>query len=157
MRRVILLPPFILALAAFAGRAPPVASSASAEAAPQQAEPRLGDVVVHASALQTATLDAAIAKRYGLERSGRVAMLLVSVRRADGSDASGLPVNVEATVSPNGGTPQRVTLREIRVNDLVDRVGTVGIAPPETLRFDVVVRYGNSTSTMQFTRDFFPR
>ncbi|HEY4582622.1 MAG TPA: DUF4426 domain-containing protein [Lysobacter sp.] len=157
MRRIALLAPFALALAACTGSAPPVAATMSAQAAPQQAEARIGDVVVHASAVQTSTLDAAIAKRYGLERSGRTAMLLVGVRRADGSDASGLPVNIEATVSPNGGTPQRVTLREIRVDGLVDRIGTVEIAPPETLRFDVVVRYGDSTSTMRFTRDFFPR
>ena len=154
MRRIALLAPFVLALAACGGSTPPVTASTSQ--APQQAEARLGDVVVHASALQTSTLDEAIAKRYGLERSGRVAMLLVSVRRADGSDAAGLPVSIDATVTPDRGTPERITLREISVDGLVDRVGTVEIAPPESLRFDLVIRYGNSTSTMQFTRDFFP-
>ena len=157
MRRIALLFPFALAAAACTGSPPPVTASASTQAAPQQAEARIGDVVVHASAVQTSALDAGIAGRYGLERSGRVAMQLVSVRRADGSDASGLPVTLEATVTPNGGAAQRVALREIRVDGLVDRVGTIEIAPPETLRFDVVVRYGASTSTMQFTRDFFPR
>ena len=154
MRRIALLAPFVLALAACGGSTPPVTASTSQ--APQQAEARLGDVVVHASALQTSTLDEAIAKRYGLERSGRVAMLLVSVRRADGSDAAGLPVSIDATVTPDRGTPERITLREISVDGLVDRVGTVQIAPPESLRFDLVIRYGTSTSTMQFTRDFFP-
>ena len=154
MRRIALLAPFVLALAACGGSTPPVTASTSQ--VPQQAEARLGDVVVHASALQTSTLDEAIAKRYGLERSGRVAMLLVSVRRADGSDAAGLPVSIDATVTPDRGTPERITLRQISVDGLVDRVGTVKIAPPESLRFDLVIRYGNSTSTMQFTRDFFP-
>ena len=128
MRRIALLAPFVLALAACGGSTPPVTASTSQ--APQQAEARLGDVVVHASALQTSTLDEAIAKRYGLERSGRVAMLLVSVRRADGSDAAGLPVSIDATVTPDRGTPERITLREISVDGLVDRVGTVQIAPP---------------------------
>ena len=154
MRRIALLAPFVLALAACGGSTPPVTASTSQ--APQQAEARLGDVVVHASALQTSTLDEAIAKRYGLERSGRIAMLLVSVRRADGSDAAGLPVSIDATVTPDRGTPERITLREISVDGLVDRVGTVQIAPPESLRFALVIRYGNSTSTMQFSRDFFP-
>ena len=140
MRRIALLAPFVLALAACGGSTPPVTASTSQ--APQQAEARLGDVVVHASALQTSTLDEAIAKRYGLERSGRVAMLLVSVRRADGSDAAGLPVSIDATVTPDRGTPERITLREISVDGLVDRVGTVQIAPPESLRFDLVIRYG---------------
>lgn len=155
MRRIALLAPFVLALAACGGSTPPVTASTSQ--APQQAEARLGDVVVHASALQTSTLDEAIAKRYGLERSGRIAMLLVSVRRADGSDAAGLPVSIDATVTPDRGTPERITLREISVDGLVDRVGTVEIAPPESLRFDLVIRYGNSTSTMQISRDFFPQ
>ena len=154
MRRIALLAPFVLALAACGGSTPPVTASTSQ--APQQAEARLGDVVVHASALQTSTLDEAIAKRYGLERSGRIAMLLVSVRRADGSDAAGLPVSIDATVTPDRGTPERITLREISVDGLVDRVGTVEIAPPESLRFDLVIRYGTSTSTMQISRDFFP-
>ena len=155
MRRIALLAPFVLALAACGGSTPPVTASTSQ--APQQAEARLGDVVVHASALQTSTLDEAIAKRYGLERSGRVAMLLVSVRRADGSDAAGLPVSIDATVTPDRGTPERITLRQISVDGLVDRVGTVQIAPPESLRFDLVIRYGTSTSTMQISRDFFPQ
>lgn len=155
MRRIALLAPFVLALAACGGSTPPVTASTSQ--APQQAEARLGDVVVHASALQTSTLDEAIAKRYGLERSGRIAMLLVSVRRADGSDAAGLPVSIDATVTPDRGTPERITLRQISVDGLVDRVGTVEIAPPESLRFDLVIRYGNSTSTMQISRDFFPQ
>ena len=155
MRRIALLAPFVLALAACGGSTPPVTASTSQ--APQQAEARLGDVVVHASALQTSTLDEAIAKRYGLERSGRIAMLLVSVRRADGSDAAGLPVSIDATVTPDRGTPERITLREISVDGLVVRVGTVEIAPPESLRFDLVIRYGNSTSTMQISRDFFPQ
>ena len=154
MRRIALLAPLILALAACGGATPPPVTASTSQA-PQQAEARIGDVVVHASALQTSTLDEAIAKRYGLERSARTAMLLVSVRRTDGSDASGLPVSIEATVTPDRGTPERITLREISVDGLIDRVSTVGIAPPESLRFDVVVRYGNSTSTMQFTRDFF--
>ena len=55
------------------------------------------------------------------------------------------------------GTPERITLRQISVDGLVDRVGTVEIAPPESLRFDLVIRYGTSTSTMQISRDFFPQ
>ncbi|HEY4560723.1 MAG TPA: DUF4426 domain-containing protein, partial [Lysobacter sp.] len=81
MRRIALLAPLVLALAACGGAAPPPVTASTSQA-PQQAEARIGDVVVHASALQTSTLDAAIAQRYGIERSARTAMLLVSVRGA---------------------------------------------------------------------------
>lgn len=147
-----------LLLAAGCSREAPVTASTSASSgASQQAEARLGDAVVHASVVQTSTLDAAIAQRYGLERSDRLAMLLVSVRRADGADGPVPDVRVEASAGPTGAAPQPVSLRELRVDGLVDRVGTVAIAPPETLQFELTLRYGGATSTMRFTRDFFAR
>ncbi|MGY4516798.1 DUF4426 domain-containing protein [Lysobacter sp. HA18] len=144
----------LLTLAACSSDAPPVTASTST--ASQEAEARVGDVVVHASVVQTSTLDEAVAREYGLERSDRSAMLLVSPRDAKG-DAPPSKVDISATVAPVGGAAQSIDLREVRVGDLVDHVGTVDIAPPETLKFDVTVRYGSATSTMSFTRDFFPR
>ncbi|MGY3265372.1 DUF4426 domain-containing protein [Lysobacter sp. HA35] len=144
----------LLALAACSSDAPPVTAAASS--APQEAEARVGDVVVHASVVQTSTLDEAVAREYGLERSDRSAMLLVSARDAKG-DAPSSKVDISATVAPVGGVAQPIDLREVRVGDLVDHVGTVDIAPPEALKFDVTVRYGSATSTMSFTRDVFPR
>ena len=133
-------------------RGPP----AGTRSAPQEAEARIGDAIMHVSVVQTATLDARIAGQYGLERSDRLAMLLVSVRRTDGSPGPA-DVEVTATAVPSQGAPQPIALRRIRVDDLVDHVGTVEIAPPETIRFDVVVRYGTAASTMSFSRDFYPR
>lgn len=144
----------VLALAGCTGSAPPV--TASTQAAPQEAQVRVGDVVVHASVVPTSTLPDAAAKEYGLERGDGLAMLMVSARSPDGGPAPA-GVTITATAGPVNGVPEPVTLREVRSGDLVDRVGTVPIAPPETLRFDVVVNYGSATSTLQFTRDFFPR
>ncbi|WP_133500308.1 DUF4426 domain-containing protein [Cognatilysobacter terrigena] len=153
MRTVVLA--LALALLAGCGRdAPPI--TASAASSTQQAQARIGDVVVHASVVQTSTLDEAVAREYGLERSDRTAMLLISARNANG-DAPPSAVDITATVAPVNGVPQPIALREVHVGDLVDHVGTVDIAPPETLKFDVTLRYGSATSSMQFTRDFFPR
>jgi hypothetical protein len=146
-----------LLLAACSGGSPSAPAGVDASSSTQQAEARIGDVVVHASAVQATALDAATLSRHGLERSDRNVLLLVSVRRLDGGDASGLPVAVTAQVAPDGAAPQPVTLREVRVDGLIDRIGSVEVAPPETLRFDVSIRYGESTSTMQFRRTFFAR
>lgn len=143
-----------LLLAGCSSEAPPV--TAATASAPQEAQVRIGDVVVHASVVQTAALPEAAATEYGLERSDRIAMLLVSARTASG-DPAPAGVSVRATATPVGGAAVDVPLREVRSGDLVDRVGTVEIAPPESLRFDVTVNYGSATSTLQFTRDFFPR
>jgi hypothetical protein len=144
-------------LLAACSRGGPSAAPAVESSSTQQAEARIGDVVVHASAVQATALDAATLSQHGLERSDRNVLLLVSVRRLDGGDASGLPVTVTAQVAPDGAAPQPVTLREVRVDGLVDRIGSVEVAPPETLRFDVSIRYGQATSTMRFTRTFFAK
>ena len=53
---------------------------------------------------------------------------------------------------------QPLELREVRSGDLVDYVGIARVSPPDTLRFDLDIRReGGATSTMQFTRDIFPR
>jgi hypothetical protein len=158
MRHVLALPA-LLALAACSGgsTATSASSASSAGSSTQQAEARVGDVVVHASAVQVTALDPAFVREHGLERSDRSVLLLVSVRRADGGDASGLPLSVTAQVAPEGAASQALTLREVRVDGLVDRIATVDVAPPETLRFDVSIRYGESTSTMQFSRTFFAK
>jgi hypothetical protein len=137
------------------GDAPP--ATASAAATTQDAQARVGDIAVHASVMQTAALDEAIARQYGLERSERVAMLLVSVRR-DGDAPLPASLKLDARVSGADGTQARpVTLRRMVVDGLVDYVGTVDIAPPESLRFDVKVTYDTASSTLQFGRDFYPR
>ena len=153
--RPLLMIALLVALASCGRDAPPVTASSS-QAPSQLAEVRIGDVVVHASVVQTSTLAAPVAQEYGLERSDRIAMLLVSARAADGNPAPA-GVTVTATASPASGAPAAIDLREVRSGGFVDRVGTVGIAPPETIRFDVQVRYGAATSTIQFTRDFFPQ
>ena len=154
MRRVFLLATLLFALGA-CSRADAPATGATPS--PQQAEARLGDVVVHASAVQASALDDAFLRANGIERSDRIALLLVSVRRNDGSDAAGLPITVTAQAAPEGRALQSIALREIRVDGLMDRVGTVDIAPPEALRFEVSIRYGAATSTISFSRTFFPR
>ena len=142
------------ALAGCGRDAPPATGSSNAPA--QDAQARVGDITVHATVVQTSTLDESVAGRYGLERSDRIAMLLVSARR-DGDAPLPSSLKVDARVAAASAAPAPVTLRPVTVDGLVDYVGTVEIAPPESLRFDVTVTYGTATSTLQFTRDFYPR
>ena len=142
-----------LLLAGCGGEPAPGAASSNATA---EAQARVGDVTVHATVVQTSTLDAAIAARYGLERSDRIALLLVSARR-DGDAPLPSSLKIDARVAAGSTAATAVALRPITIDGLVDHVGTVEIAPPETLRFDVVVTYGTASSTLQFTRDFYPR
>ncbi|TZF90325.1 DUF4426 domain-containing protein [Cognatilysobacter lacus] len=157
MRIPTLLLSLLPLLAACSGSAPPVTASSASSAGMQSAEARVGDVAVHASVVQTSTLDAATARQYGLDRSDRVAMLLLSARR-DGDAALPPSFKVEATVADaSGHGAQPIVLHQVKVDGLVDYVGTVDISPPDSLRFDVALAYESATSTMQFTREFYPR
>jgi len=127
-------------------------------AAPQEAVTRVGDVSMRASVVQTSTLSADIASRYGIARADTTVMLLVAVRQgSEGQDRS-LPATITATATDLRGQRQTVELRELRAGDLLDYVGTVETTLPETLRFDLtIVREGGAMSSMQFSREFYPQ
>ncbi|MFC5577385.1 DUF4426 domain-containing protein [Lysobacter niabensis] len=154
MRRFALAFTCALAMAGCGGNAP---APAPAAAAPQEAVSRIGDVTIRATALPTASLSAEVASRYGLVRDERTVMLLVAVRRGPEMQESSVPATITATATNLSGQRQPVALRELRSEDLLDYVGTVQTTMPDTLRFDVtIVVEGGATSTMQFSREFYP-
>jgi len=144
-------------LLAACGAEPPV-STADQASAPQEAIVRAGDTTIRASVVQTSTLGAGVASQYGIRRAPGTVMLLVAVRTGDDGDESAVPARVTATATDLRGQRQDIAMRELRVGDLLDYVGTVETTLPDTLRFDVtIVREGGATSSMQFTREFFPQ
>ena len=85
-------------------------------------------------------------------------LLLVALRQGPQAQETSLPAQVTATVTDLRGRTQPVAMRELRSGELLDYVGVVEVAPPDTLRFDlVIVREGGARSTLQFTRDVYPR
>lgn len=141
------------------GTVPPAPAASATSTG--EAVARAGDVTIRASVLPTAMLDERVARGYGIERSDRTAMLLVSVRRGPEGRETALPAQVLAKASDLRGRAHLVDMRELRSagpDGLLDYVGTLEIDPPDTLRFDVqVTRQDGATSTMQFTREFHPR
>ena len=161
----------VLLLALFAGcGGTPTATStpATAPAAgdPSQAIVRVGDVTIRASAVQTSTLDAAVARGYSIPRDDSTILLLVMVRQGPEGDDTALPARITANVTDLRGQARPIAMRELRTDDpdsdsgrpLLDYIGTVDASLPDTLRFDVaIVRENGATATMQFNREFFPR
>jgi hypothetical protein len=157
----------VLALCACAREAPaptPADTSAPATAGgSQEAVSQAGDATVRASAVQTSTLPPQVAAEYGIARDERSVLLLVAVRRGPAGQEAALPARITATVTDLRGRRQAITMREMKTKGpgtevLLDYIGTVEVSPPDTLRFDLTVALeGGATSTMQFTRDFFPR
>jgi hypothetical protein len=164
MRCIVFAPFLLLALAACGGGKP--APAVPATAAPQEAISRIGDVTIRATALPSTTLAPDVASQYGIVRDERTVMLLIGVRQGPEGQEIALPATITATVTNLSGQRQPIALRELRSGDpstgsgqaLLDYVGTVETSLPDTLRFDVtIVRQGGATSTMQFSRDFYPQ
>lgn len=149
----VLLP---LALVACGGGGAPPSSSGGSET--QETISRIGDVTIRATAVPTTTLSEQVATQYGITRADNTVMLLVGVRQGSDAQEVALPARITATVTDLRGRRQDIAMRELRSGELLDYVGAVEVSPPETLRFDLtIVRDGGASSTMQFTRDFYPR
>ena len=133
-------------------------SAPTAPSAPQEAITRIGDVTIRASVVQTSTLPEAVAMQYGIERSDRLAMLLVAVRQGPEARETALPATITATAVDLRGRRQDIPMRELRTGELLDYVGTAELDLPDTVRFELtILREGSAQSTMQFTREFYPR
>lgn len=149
---------FTLLLLAGCGGAQPPARTAENSPAPQEAVVRAGDVTMRASVVQTSALGPGVASEYGIRRDDTTVLLLVAVRKGADAAETALPARITATVTDLRGQPRPVAMREVRTGELLDYVGTLQTTLPDTLRFDVtIVREGGATSSMQFSREFFPR
>lgn len=81
--------------------------------------------VIRANALQTSTLNEAVAKNYGIARDDKTVLLLVGVRAGDKGDERSLPARISVTVSGLTGDKREMEMRELRTGDLVDYVGSI--------------------------------
>lgn len=113
-------------------------------------------ITLRASVVETQDLQASVAAGYGIAREPNQALLLLTVRDANGDNAT--PVSLQATVSDLKGGQRPLQLREIRVGEFVDRIGLVPVNAPDTLTFEVRAQLTpGSTSTVRVSRDFYPR
>lgn len=157
MLRILIAASCLLAVGGCGGNDAP-APVASMPATPQETVSRIGDITIRATALQTSALAPEVASQYGITRDDRTVMLLVGVRQGPDAQETALPADITATVTHLSGQRRPVRLRELRSGDLLDYVGTVETSLPDTLRFDIsIVREGGASSTMQFSREFYPR
>jgi hypothetical protein len=151
-----------LALSGCGGGTP---TATPAVPAPEEAISRIGDITIRATVVPTAALNAEVARRYGIERNDQTILLLVGVRQGADAQEVALPATITATVTNLRGQRQQIALRELRSEPasatqqpLLDYVGTVETTLPDTLQFDLdIVRAGGAHSTMQFSREFYPR
>lgn len=104
--------------------------------------------------LPTLSLDPAVARGYGIERSAGKALLLVALRNGDGGDESPATGEVRAQARDLSGRRQEVAMRQIRSGDYVDHVGLVDVGEREVIRVDVQVDAEGRRYSFDFQRNF---
>ena len=126
-----------------------------AQPAPPPADLHVGDLHVHATAVNTMALPERVTRNYGIARGEQVWMLLVTTRRGEEGKDVAVPAKVEATARSLQGQRIDIPMRELRTPDgLVDNVGTFSITPPDTLQFNVQVTAENEPArTLEFMRE----
>lgn len=155
-RRISPLAMAVLLLAACGGT--PSSTPPAAQAAPEPAAVRVGDVRVHASTIPTMQLSEAVARQYGIARRDGSILLLVALRRGPEGSEVAVPGTVVATATDLRGRTQSIAMRESRADGLIDYIGTVETSLPDTLRFDLQINAeGAGPATLRFSREFFPQ
>jgi len=105
--------------------------------------------------LPTLSLDPAMARGYGIERTPDKALLLVALRHADAGGGEGPAAGeVRAQARELSGRRQDVAMRQIRSGDYVDHVGLVDIGPREVIRVEVEVVADGRRHDFDFERNF---
>ena len=110
---------------------------------------RLGDIVVHYSAVRSDFFAPQVARKYGFVRSRTRAVLTISLLR----DKVAVPAQVAASAEYPSGQPFAIPLREIREGDAVYYLGDFRIQPPVTLKFHLDVRTDASATLRRVSFD----
>jgi hypothetical protein len=113
---------------------------------------------IHHNAIPSASLDPAIAKQYGIQRSQYRGMLNVSIIK-DVPGTSGKPVEgvVLAKATNIRGQLISIPMRRVEEGDAIYYIGEFRIADQETLNFDLQVQPRGETRfyTAKLSQQFF--
>lgn len=130
--------------------------AAQLNAAREPAQAQVGDLLLRASISPTSSLSETIASRYGVARSPRTVLLLVGVRRVDGTTETSVPATLDAGFRDLRGVQRAIALREVRSDGFIDYVGEVRVSPPDTLTFDITADAGDDGGVrLEFSREVF--
>ncbi len=96
--------------------------------------------VVHHSAFTADTLDPAVAKRYGIQRSKQRGVINVSIiKKEAGTTGQSTEARVEVGATSLTGQTFRVPMRELKEQESVYYIGEFPVQDQETLNFTIEV------------------
>lgn len=120
---------------------------ASAPAWPQSHQRKFGPYVIRSSTVSTENLSAESAKKDGIDRSPRKAVLNVTVLKRMAGDEETVPAHVEANVRNLSEQRRRIDMREVIGEGRVSYMGTYDFIHGAVLDFTITARPENSGKT----------
>lgn len=150
----LLLP--LVALLSACGRGEPAPATATL-ATSTVATAAVGGATLQASSVAIANLDPAMAARYGFDPGHDGALLLVTLRDANGDALPPADLQLAATASVLPDPPRPLQLQRIEVGNLIDYVGVFPARPPASVRFHVTASRGGARAEMDTTAELYPR
>lgn len=101
-----------------------------------------GNTEVHYMLLNTKDLDVGVAEIYGIQRSGKLGFLMVSVLEVNNNSElpTAVPAIIEARVKNLVGQMNTIKLEEIREQGGLYYVGTFRFANEDIYRFEIDVK-----------------
>lgn len=153
----LLLLPAMPMLAASCSResAPPAAALTASPSATSTTT--LGDATLQATAVAIANLNPSAATRYGLDRSHDGALLLVTLRDAEGNALAPGDMRLTATATVLPDPPKPLQLQPIVVDGMTDYVGVWAVRPPASVQFRVTAVRGGARVEIATSADLYPR
>lgn len=150
--RNILLPillPFLAATSSGCSRpsAAPTPADGILAASAESARATAGDAVFQAVAMDITRLDPAIAARYGLPTHQPGALLLVTLRDADGNGLPSDDLVLTAMASALPDPPKALALQHVQTDGLNDYIGVFAARAPADVQFQLqAIRHGQRAS-----------
>jgi hypothetical protein len=127
-----------------------VAISAQASA---EIKKDLGDWEVHYIALTTTFLSPEIARANNIVRSGRNALVNISVLNKRTKEAQ--EVNITGTARNLLGTSKTLEFTQVKEGKAIYYLASVGFSDKEILRFDIDINQGRSNQNLQFQQTMY--
>jgi len=117
----------------------------------------VGGVTLQTSTVSIADLNAAIAERYGIDRSREGVLLLVTVRDATGNGVDPGDLQLQATAGTLTEAAKPLPLRAITTDGLTDYIGAFNTGAPATVQFRLTATRGGSRADIATTAELYPR
>ena len=119
---------------------------------------KFGDFTIHHSAFSSDTLNADVARAYGIQRSKRRGLLNVSViKEAAGTTGKSVPAQVEVDIVNIAGQRSAIPMRELKDKDAIYYLGEFPVHDQQTIEFEIEARPQGAGETykMDMSQQFF--